>query len=62
MFLDLPESSIKKGVVISQYPLNSRCNQRWKVKKAGDKGGYVISSVRSKLCLSIKGRKDRAGS
>lgn len=31
LFLDIPGSSIKAGQQICQYPLNARCNQRWKV-------------------------------
>ena len=44
-----------------QFTQNSRCNQRWKFQKMRDGENYMIVSVRSKMCLSVKGRKDRTG-
>jgi hypothetical protein len=60
LFLDVPGSSTKGGQVISQYPLNARCNQRWKVVKLGP-NKFMIVSVRSQKCLTVQKEKDRAG-
>ena len=42
-----------------QYKLNSRCNQRWKLTRIRGSQDYMIISVRSKMCLSVKGGKDK---
>ena len=59
--MDVPGSSIKSGIAICQYPLNARCNQRWKIKEMRNSGNYMIISVRSKLCLTIKKNSDKPG-
>jgi hypothetical protein len=60
LFLDVPGSSTRAGQTICQYPLNARCNQRWRVVKLAE-GKYIIVSVRSQKCLMVYREKERAG-
>ena len=61
LYVDIPGSSIKEGLTICQYTLNARCNQRWKIKEIRNTKSFMIISVRSKLCLSVKKNNDQAG-
>lgn len=61
LYLDIPGSSLKSGCNIIQFRLNSRCNQRWKLTKIRQTTDYMITSVRSKMCLTVKGGKSKAG-
>ena len=60
LYVDVPGSSTKQGTTIIQYPLNARANQRWEFKKTLEhEDSYRIMSVKSKLCLTIRGNSDR---
>ena len=59
--MDLAGASLKPGSDVIQYRLHSRCNQRWMLEKNRDGDAYMIISVRSKMCLTIKGDKSKGG-
>lgn len=61
LYLDVPGSSLRAGTTLIQYRLNSRCNQRWRFLKIKETKDYMIVSVRSKMCLTVKGAKAKAG-
>lgn len=45
---------------ICQYPMNARCNQRWKLIKFGE-DKWMFLSVRSEKCLMVSKEKEKAG-
>ena len=53
---------MKQGAGVIQYQLNSRCNQRWILKQGKEKDTYFVFSVRSKMCLTVKGDRAKGGS
>ena len=57
----MPAATIRSGIPVIQFTLNSRSNQRWKFDKPRDSPYYMIISLRSKMCLTVKGDKTKPG-